>query len=231
MCLKTYKGHTDCVNKIVLSWDEYYLVSGSKDGVILIWEILTGIIVKRIDVKNLVTALALTVDGTRIISGSQTGHISVWDSRTGECIKTLAEHLSWVSGISLLENDNMMISSSYDGTVKFWTLDTYELRATYYNLNEGFLWTTPPDQNAPSGRFWTNRMDIINVIECEKEGEHPDMLGDDHPERAKYLKLYNNRNTVIQRINTKILKNEHADVSAVIGQKTKLLERNNDYPV
>ncbi|MBN2535768.1 MAG: WD40 repeat domain-containing protein [Spirochaetales bacterium] len=231
ICLKTYKGHTEGVNKIALSWDEYHLVSGSRDGVILVWETLTGIIIKRIEVKKMITALAITVDGTRIISGSHTGHISVWDSITGNCIITLTEHLGWVSGISLLENDNMMITSSYDGTVKFWTLDTYELRATYYNLNEGFLWTTPPDRNAPSGRFWTNRMDIINVIECEKEGEHPDILSDDHPERARYLKLYNNRDMVIKRINTRNLKNEQANTRPFMSQKTKLLERNNDYSV
>jgi WD40 repeat protein len=231
ICLKTFRGHVDSVNKITLSWDEYYLVSGSKDGIILVWEIPTGMIINRIEAKKLVTALALTIDGTRIISGNHTGQIFVWDSKTGECLKTITDHLGWVSGISLLENENMMITSSYDGTVKFWTLDTCELRATYYNLNEGYLWTTPPDQNAPAGRFWTNRMDIINVVECEKEGEYPDILKDDHPERKKYLKLHNNRNIVIQRINTKRLKNEQPDSRPVIGQRTKLLEKNNDNPV
>jgi WD40 repeat protein len=222
-CLKTFYGHSGDVNALLLSWDELFLFSGAKDHTIRVWDISSGICIQTIETEDEVTTLVMTMDGTKIITGTGSGRIEIRNRDNGTLVQSMQEHDGGVSGLAVLDDKNMIISSSYDGTIKFWTLDTGELRATYYNLNEGFLWTTPPDTHAPYGRFWTDRMDIIGVMECEDEGVNFSVFPKNHPEREKYIRLYNNKEVVLKRINTKILVREGADIRHCIEPERKLL--------
>ena len=84
--------------------------------------------------------------------------------------------------------------------MKLWDLKTGELLVTMYNLADGFLWATPPTENAPSGWLWTNRKDLISVVERKKDGSDPRALADGNPDREAYLALYNDQKMVMSRL-------------------------------
>ncbi|MBN1697074.1 MAG: WD40 repeat domain-containing protein [Spirochaetales bacterium] len=224
ICLNTLYGHDGDINTLLLSWDEFSIFSGSKDRTIREWDISSGVCRRTIDTEDEITALSLTMDGTKIISGTACGMIEMRHRDDGGRLWFRLEHDGGISGLAVLDERNMIISSSYDGTVKFWTLDTGELRASYHNINEGFLWTSPPDKCAPFGRFWTDRRDIIGVMECEEDGNNPSIIPANHPERDSYMRIYNNKEAILKRINTRILAQERSDIHYCVEAESKRLD-------
>jgi len=106
-----------------------------------------------------------------------------------------------INTVVITPDGGKLITASQDHAVRFWDLETGELLVTMYNLGHGFLWTTPPTPAAPSGWLWTNREDLISVVECDKEDcANPVPLPLDDPRREQYLKSVNSRKMVMSRL-------------------------------
>ena len=78
-CESIISGHTDCINDIVFTMDNNYIVTGSSDKSVRIWSIVEG---RQEAVLNghtsCVKSVAVTYDSTFIISGSMDETIRVW---------------------------------------------------------------------------------------------------------------------------------------------------------
>ena len=61
------------------------------------------------------------------------------------------------------------------------------------------LWTTPPDENAEGGWLWTDRDELVHVIEAADEGDAAIVATGD-ARRAEYLATYNSRRQVMARV-------------------------------
>jgi WD40 repeat protein len=86
---RTLTGHTDRVNVIAFSVDGKYLISGSDDNTLKVWDWQTGVEVRTISGHtDDVNAIAFSVDGKYLISGSDDNTLKVWDWQTGEVIAT-----------------------------------------------------------------------------------------------------------------------------------------------
>jgi ribosome assembly protein 4 len=100
------KGHKDWV--ACLSWKPCHLefpcrhlLSGSKDGSILLWDIYTQKSLLNITAhKQSVKSVRWGGDG-RIFSGSSDGTIKIWSSDEGQLILILSRHQNWVNMICL----------------------------------------------------------------------------------------------------------------------------------
>ncbi len=198
----TLRGHTDKVNCITLNWKETLLFSGSDDEKVKVWDIVEERCIRTIKAGSQVVKIAVSLDGKKVIAGCRNGTIKVFSPKTGELLRELKGHGDGqpISGLAFTHNNEILVSGSHDGTVKFWDIESGELRVTYHNLNEGFLWTTPPDSLAPHGWFWTDRPEVVNVIECEEDGEGLRVLGDEK-ERDDYIKCFNRQEMVMNRLN------------------------------
>ena len=72
--------HSDRILKIDMSADSSLIASGGRDGRIIIWDRLTGRVVKTLDHnKSMVTALRFDKNGEGIISGSGDGRLVYYD--------------------------------------------------------------------------------------------------------------------------------------------------------
>ena len=96
-----------------------------------------------------------------------------------------------------------MITASIDGRVSFWDRSDGTLLVTLHNLNGGFLWTTPADEAAPSGWFWTDRPELLSVLRSGAEGEPPMAVPHDDPGCSAYLDsgMYNRKDLTMSRLN------------------------------
>jgi WD40 repeat-containing protein SMU1 len=96
------------------------LASGSSKGVIMIWNIATGRMMKQFKtahtqgVNNL---LFSANDGERIISASMDFTIKVHGLKSGNCLASLRGHTSFVNTIVEMIGGNI-ISGSSDGMIK-----------------------------------------------------------------------------------------------------------------
>ena len=78
-------GHTGPINAIALSAGGRFLVSGSDDNTIRLWDIATGNVLRTlVGHEKPVLAVAVSGDGRVIASGGDDSSVRVWDVTTGQ---------------------------------------------------------------------------------------------------------------------------------------------------
>ena len=91
--LRVLTGHQDRVNSVALSGDGRYIVSGSDDGTVAVWDLQTGARLHELTGHHGgVSSVALSGDGRHIVSGSDDGTVAVWDLQTGARLHELTGH-------------------------------------------------------------------------------------------------------------------------------------------
>ena len=120
-------GHIDSVTCMCYSPNGCYIVSGSCDKRIRIWDAETGTAVGK-PLKGhtgWVNAVAYSPNGRHIISGSCDKTIRIWDAETGAAIgRPLEGHTNWVKAIAYSPNGCHIISGSSDKTIRIWDAET-----------------------------------------------------------------------------------------------------------
>src|SRR5262249_12959813 len=77
------------VNAVTVSQDGAHIVSGDRDGKVLVWDLATGEGVCTLEGhSSSVNAVAVSPDGAHIVSGGKDQTVRVWDLATGEGVHT-----------------------------------------------------------------------------------------------------------------------------------------------
>lgn len=105
---------------LTLQFDEQYLITGTFNGAINVWDIETGKLVRQMT-EHLDAVSALKFDSTKIISGSYDKTLRVWSYRTGQCLSTFRGHEGKV--LCLDFDGNIISSGSTDTHVRVWNFD------------------------------------------------------------------------------------------------------------
>ncbi|MCT7956393.1 WD40 repeat domain-containing protein [Laspinema palackyanum] len=131
-CLQVVE-HQKAVRTVALDPNGNFLVSGSNDKTVKIWEINTGNLIKTgIGHTGSAIALAISPNGELFASGSGDNTIKLWELKTGKLRFTLRGHTGWVNALAFHPKGNMLVSGGADKTIALWNLDTQELIGTFY---------------------------------------------------------------------------------------------------
>ena len=123
--LRVLTGHQDQVNSVALSGDGRYIVSGSNDGTVVVWDLQTGARLHELTGhQDWVNSVALSGDGRYIVSGSDDRTVAVWDLQTGARLHQLTGHQGRVRSVALSGDGRHIVSGSSDKTVAVWDLQT-----------------------------------------------------------------------------------------------------------
>lgn len=125
--LKTFTGeiiseNESKINTITISPDSKTIAVGLQDGNIRLLHLdnlsQPGQITR--DANIAVTSLKYNHNGNWLVSGDSKGNVSIWDVEKRSLIENLEGHRSRIYDIDFNVKDDLMATSSLDGTVRLW---------------------------------------------------------------------------------------------------------------
>jgi len=126
------KSHTKAITCVVVSLDDKYAYSASKDSTIVQWDLRTCKMCKRLSYSRKkpqhnpthhnYAVLSLAVSDNYLASGDESGLIVIRHPITLEYIGSLKGHKNWVTGLSICNESNQLFSCARDRSVKVWNL-------------------------------------------------------------------------------------------------------------
>ena len=125
----TLTGHTLPIKALDFTTDSKKLVSGSRDGTAIVWDVETG---KPLFIltghTGFISGLRFLEDGKTLISGGNDGTIRLWntDTETEQLMKI--KHPSFLSVLTF-SRDGKIIGIGYQNEVRLWNTDTQSFSA------------------------------------------------------------------------------------------------------
>jgi WD40 repeat protein len=121
------KGHSGAVISVAFSPDGKYIISGSWDQTIQVWDAITGHIIFEPlkGHQGEVTSVAFSPDSKYIASGSVDQMVQLWDAESGETIsKPFEGHTDYITSVAFSPDSKKIVSGSFDQTVRVWDIMT-----------------------------------------------------------------------------------------------------------
>ena len=125
--LRTLTGHDRGLHSLVFSPGDTTLVGGARDGTIRVWNPNTGKNIRTIEEWS--DSLAYSPDGKKI-AVSQGRDIFLLNANTGVLQQRLSGHTNGSGSLVFSSDSGTLVSSSWDGTIRFWNVGTGSLKLT-----------------------------------------------------------------------------------------------------
>lgn len=127
--------------RIAISRDGKLIAVGHKNGFVKVLDFVTFKLIKdhRLFKKSIVNLL-FSADSKSIIASdsSKQGRIKIFEVTTGEVLNSWKAHGSRVRSINISDDGKMLITGSYDMTVKVWDSNDNKLLKEFTNKSEKY---------------------------------------------------------------------------------------------
>ena len=218
---RTIPAHAGDIYGVVFHPDGVRLATASLDGTAKLWD-QTGQCLGIFSESPAQVRSVSFVGSRRLLTAEFDGAARLWDIETNELLMVYrGGHSDWIRWVSPSPDGTKVITAGRDGRVCFWDLQSGQLLVTLHLFKRGFLWTTPPDTNAPEGWIWTDREDLLEVTEEGTTGSRRGTLAPTDLKRKAYLMAYSNRAEVMRRVAPTPACSQR-DLAALIGVHRQL---------
>ncbi|XP_076072405.1 protein qui-1-like [Mytilus galloprovincialis] len=118
-----YINHAEHVTCLACSVDDKYMVTGSADKTLKIWEMFNGKLIQvLVEHTVIVCTVAIGDDNEHVVSGCKNGQLTAWCVHTGVVKYQLIGHTNGITVVKLTNKGKLIISASMDSTIRLWSL-------------------------------------------------------------------------------------------------------------
>ncbi len=180
--------HPRGVTTQALSPDEALLLTGSWDGIIRLWEPVTGRLLREFPSTPEGTRdIEFSPDGARALSADRDGKARLWDLESGEIIATLDADEGLATGLSFLADEKRAVVGYGTGATILWDLEEgrqirrYESEVTmiwdvHVSPDGGQVLATGRSQEDPLVTVWDIDSGVI-AFAAGREGKYNANVG------------------------------------------------------
>jgi WD40 repeat protein len=184
------------VRSLIASFDGTMVIAGLNCGEISLWNI-TNDTSHRLPASSVASLTMLLSTEKHLYAGDSIGCIYRYDMSTLSLIEKRDYHSARVWDFEYDEPNDLILSASEDGTLKFIRISDGEVLVSLYNIDDGFLWMIPDEGRDGYPYYWTNRLDrVLLQFRNSEIGQEPDAS-----QRRDYHRVFNNQKLVMSRIN------------------------------
>jgi WD40 repeat protein len=139
VCNHTLIGHRDGVllYRVAYSPQGDQIVSNEEDATVRVWDACTGEC-RQIFIGHEMRAntVAYSPKGNQIATGGN-GPVKAWDTKAGTCLRTLTGHTETVKQVVYSSRGDVLVSASYDKSVRLWDVTSGQCRAMIQEYKSG----------------------------------------------------------------------------------------------
>jgi WD40 repeat protein len=121
-----FTGHNDAIYSLEFTPDGKYIVTGSFDQTLKMWDTATGKEVRTFGGQQghqkMVLCVALSPNGQMMVSGGLDNQLKVWDVPSSSPLKSLANNAE-INDIALTTDSKKVATAGKDGLVKIYNVD------------------------------------------------------------------------------------------------------------
>jgi WD40 repeat protein len=154
---RIFKGHTDWVNSVCFSPDGRYMLSGSKDAILRLWEVSSGRELKSFRHPEGVSAACFSKKGNYLLSGCWDGIIRLWEIESGKEARVFQGHNGPVYSVDISPDNSIVLSGSEDKTIRLWDIET----GGEIKILKGHLDKVSTVCFSPDGQYVISRSDTL----------------------------------------------------------------------
>ena len=183
------------VSSLTIKEDDNEIYAGLAEGNVLVLGDNGTSDIKTKDFYS-INAMAISHNHRLLALGRELGDAIIWDLEKKEIIRTISGHQSAVTDVDFHPNNNLLLTSSRDGTAKIW--DIYESKKLPLVLDDHLSWVLtasfdPTGEQIITGaadnfiRVWPLNPDVLANRICElvsrnlTQEEWDEFIGDRAP--------------------------------------------------
>jgi len=133
-------GHSGRINSVNFSPDGNFVLSGSTDNTLKLWNVNTGREIRTFrGHSGSVNSVSFSPDGNFVLSGSTDKTLKLWNVNTGREIRTFRGHSGSVNSVSFSPDGEYAVSGSNDKSLILWDIDKGERIKVFCGHNAAIL--------------------------------------------------------------------------------------------
>nr|XP_042901313.1 NACHT domain- and WD repeat-containing protein 1-like [Parasteatoda tepidariorum] len=131
--VRVFSEHKERITCLYLTLSGRFLISGSKDSEIIVWDVEKGSFIHKLNHHSSgVQCLTTTHSEELIISGSDSGVVIISRLDSSQVVHKLENHRGVISTVAVNSGDDIFASASTDRCVCIWSLEDFSLLNTIH---------------------------------------------------------------------------------------------------
>jgi WD40 repeat protein len=144
-----YTEHDNWVTGTVFTPDDQWILSGSADATLQVWDPTIGEPVQTITATGGIGTVQITPDGKYVLAATTDGYVNIWDADSWEVHRIFPAHPSGSWGSVLSPDGTRWVTAGFEGSAKVWDIPSGEPIATLY----GYQGNVSNVEISPDGKY------------------------------------------------------------------------------